>query len=247
MSITLHGPDWPSVRALRESLASAPETGEFTLGGPRYAATEQLARFQAAGVRTVEFTHNRAEAEAWVRAGHTVFGRRENHTHGSDIVGAGGGIRPGPRWRNRDWWTKLVPSVDEWRVHVFAGSSIARGKKVLTGPTVSQWPIRSRRNGWTMSHTERAPEAVRNAAKAAVAALEGYLYGAVDLLVTADDTPIVLEVNRVPGMDGYTVEKYTESIRQYVASNQRGRVEPAPVRRRGPQRAEGFYEGYEVV
>lgn len=98
-----------------------------------------------------------------------------------------------------------------------------------------------------MSHTERAPEAVRNAAKAAVAALEGYLYGAVDLLVTADDTPIVLEVNRVPGMDGYTVEKYTESIRQYVASNQRGRVEPAPVRRRGPQRAEGFYEGYEVV
>lgn len=249
MAIILHGPNWPSVRALREVLATVPETGSFTLGGPRYTATEQLARFRTAGVRTVEFTHSRAEAEAWVSQGHTVFGRRETHTHGSDIIGANRSIPPGRRWRGRDWWTKLVRSTDEWRVHVFDGSSIARGRKVLTGPQVSRWPIRSRRNGWTLDHTQRTPPPVRDLAKRAVAALPGYLYGAVDILVDENGNPLVLEVNRIPGMDNYTCRKYAEAIHSWIANNPHNGLQRAlqPRHRIANGEIPVWYEGYEVV
>jgi hypothetical protein len=238
--IRVHGPNWSTVNALRKALRSVPEEGSFTFGGSKYNATEQLERFRSNGVRTVESTNSVTTAKAWVRNGYTVFARRERHTRGSDIRVASLYQAPSRVWLRRDWWTKYIPSVGEWRIHIFNGASIARGKKTWSGSSnqyrgiePSVIAIRSRRNGWHLDHTQRPPDGIRDAAKRAVAALPGYLYGAVDILETAADGPIVLEVNLLPAMDDYTRGKYVEAIRAYVRSN--------------PTARPTFYEGYEIV
>jgi len=220
MAITVHGLDWPTTRALQVALADVPETGNFTFGGAKHEATEQLRRFQSAGLTVPEFTVSLATAESWVRMGGIVFARRENHTHGSDILIGRPGERLTHRWRQRGWWCRYISGVaEEWRIHIFNGSSIARGRKIWAGggafPAI---PIRSRRNGWNIEHGIRPPETVREAARTAVAAL-GYPYGAVDLLELADGQVIVLEVNRMPAMDNYTREKYVQAIRQHVGGS----------------------------
>ena len=176
--ITVHGPiGWPSVQALREALHDVPENGDFTLGGVRHVATEQLKRFRTNGIRTIEFTDSTTTARAWLREGCIVFARREQHSQGRDIIVLDGSrTTPGTfrnaigrRWLRRDWWCKYHPSVAEYRVHIFEGMSIARGKKhyqPTTHPVSSEvvtaieppFPaIRSRRNGWLLRHDLRPP------------------------------------------------------------------------------------------
>ena len=220
MGITLHGPDrYPSVVVLRHLLAGVPEVGTFTLGGAKILATEQLRRFAEAGLVVPEWTTDFNLAWEWVGGGDTVYGRREEHSQGKDIVvyklpHGFGGARNRYRFHHRDWWCKFVPSIAEWRIHVFDGRCIARGKKVFTG-TPPPGDIRSRRLGWTMVHTLEPSEAVRRAGKAAIAAL-GYSYGAVDILETVQG-PVVLEANLLPAMDAYTATAYVNAIRRRVA------------------------------
>lgn len=248
MSIIIHGPDWPTVQSLRESLRNVPESGSFTVGGNKLNATQQLERFRINGIHTVESTRTRITAEDWLRQGHIVFARRELHSHGSDIVIA----TPGPRrpskiWTRRDWWCKFIPSVGEWRIHVFNGSSIARGHKTYNPKAVRSSStrtnrrrplpikppvvaIRSRRNGWMMEHTTQPSPRIREAARAAVSAC-GYLYGAVDILELSDGSVVVLEVNLLPAMDDYTRRKYVEAIRAYVRGERTAR-DAKPLKKR---------------
>lgn len=249
--IELLGPSrFPSVSALRAELADAPESGTFTLGGRKLLATEQLQRFQDVGLRVPEWIKDLDIAREWLAEGFTVLGRREDHTQGRDIVirdlSTPFGHRDRIRWRNRDWWCKFIPSTSEWRIHVFDGRVIARGMKVwdedtLAAPIVNT-PIRSRRRGWLLDHSIDPPSALRDAGRAAIAAT-GYLYGAVDMLVTGSPTApdlndiVILEANRLPAMDDYTRAAYTTAIRRYIRGSR--------VPRR--DRPNGTYEGARVV
>jgi len=232
--IELKGPmSYPTVTLLHGMLQNVPETGVFTMGGTKVLATEQLRRFQETGLLVPEWTTNLRRAEQWWSHGVIVLGRKENHTQGRDII-----IRNGPmrwkqlqRWKHRQWWCRFVPSTAEWRIHVFNGKTIARGKKLFrhqdNGATMAQLTqtgnpqiaIRSRRNGWIMQHDLEPSEALREAARQAVRAL-GYPYGAVDLLETPSG-PMVLEVNRLPAMDNYTATAYVNAIRRHVAGSGR--------------------------
>lgn len=242
--ISITGPDWPSVRELRTALATAPETGIFHTGGPKILATEQLRRFAEAGLRVPEWTKDNQIARSWLNTGSTVLARRENHTQGRDIM-----IRNlmdtttmkfRNRWNTQEWWCKFVPSTEEWRIHVFDGRVIARGKKVSYG-IVSQDFIRSRRNGWLLRHDLAPTDALRDAGRGAIAAV-GYLYGAVDILVTSSG-PVVLEANRLPAMDSYTRDAYVRAIRRYVG----GRKIPRSDRGIGEATPSPWYEGVEVA
>lgn len=250
--ITLLGPDrYPSVSALRAELADAPENGTFTLGGRKLLATEQLQRFQDVGLRIPEWTTDLNTAISWLRSGATVLGRREDHTQGRDIrIQTGTFPNRGTylRWRTRsEWWCKFVPSTSEWRIHVFDGRVIARGMKTIPDiiarrePNLTT-PVRSRRNGWFLDHSIDPPSALRDAGRAAIAAT-GYLYGAVDMLVTSSPTApdlndiVVLEANRLPAMDDYTRAAYATAIRRYIRGSR--------VPRR--DRPNGTYEGARVV
>lgn len=192
-------------------------TSQGVFGGTkRYDAMEQLTAFKNAGIRTIEYTQDYAEAKRWVAQRIPVFGRLFEHTQGTDIVGP-----RDKRFAKRQWWCKFVPSVEEWRIHCMkfpSGTyrSIARGKKVQVEEPWRKLLVRNRSNGWRLDHTTDPPEAVREAAKAAVAAC-GYDFGAVDLLVLADNSVVVLEVNKAPGLDDYTASKYAEALRKVAA------------------------------
>jgi hypothetical protein len=227
--IVVSGVDWKVTRALARDLREAPENGRFVFGVRGISNLEQLRRFASNGVPCPEFTDDINIAYDWVFDLRTVYGRKAEHTKGKDIVIASHkwtavppsvGGHPGSRpmfripdtWYERDYWTKLVPNVlEEWRIHVFDGKSIARGLKVNEhGGDLGL--IRNRGAGYIMRHAVDPPKGLRTLAKNAVAAC-GYTYGAVDLLVTAEGS-FVLEVNSAPAMDNYTRGKYVAAIRQ---------------------------------
>lgn len=225
--ITLHGPDWPTIRTLRTTLRSAPETGTFRLGGAPLGAIAQLTAFRAAGLTTPDFTTDVAVAKTWVGGGSIVFGRRLIHTRGNDIclpkLSTG---RWNLTWLAREWWSRYVPSTYEWRVHVFDGTSIARGRKHLTGRQWRRAPVRNVGNGWTFDFTITPPKGLRVAAKEALRAC-AYPHGAVDILEVVGTPPrlgkspastfVVLEVNRVPALTcPYTQAAWVAAIRRHI-------------------------------
>lgn len=237
MSITLLGPDWPTITELRRMLTSAPENGTYRLGGRPTNAIDQLTTFRSIGLLTPDFTTYRQIAMDWVNEGHMVFGRRLIHTRGNDIV-----ISPksswllaescysGPitrtRWWNSEWWSKYLPPTEEWRVHVFDGRSIARGIKIHSGNSWRKARVRNIGNGWSFDFTRDSPRGLRTIAKAAVQAL-GYPVGAVDILQVDRIDPTapeglqrefyVLEVNRIPALTcPYTRTAWVEAIRRHV-------------------------------
>jgi D-alanine-D-alanine ligase-like ATP-grasp enzyme len=93
-----------------------------------------------------------------------------------------------------------------------------------------------------MVHDLEPHPTLRDAARTAVASLEGYLCGAVDMLVTCTGVPepsdiVILEVNRVPAMDNYTLSQYVTAIRRYVGGHRIPREDRLPT----------SYEGVVVV
>lgn len=192
----------------------------------------QLRTMQGAGIAVPEFTTELATAEAWRQAGALVLGRKVEHTQGKDIRWEGQDrlrrtLRRGrvgaPRlrdWRASDFFVKYMPSLREWRFHIFKGESIGRGLKSWAGPGPEPTAaplVRSRRLGWHMVHNVQPPKGARTFAKAAVAAV-GYELGAVDMLELADGSYIALEVNSRPAIrDEYTIAAYAAALRQLAA------------------------------
>lgn len=132
-----------------------------------------------------------------------------------------------------DFWTKPVRSITEWRVHVFRKSNGAighpadyvagrigwktRGDLELRGVEASGVPIRSRRHGWRLKYfanPTRCPyPELMTLAKWAVC-IQGWDFGAVDVLQTSDDNFVLLEANACPGLkDAKTLETYASNIR----------------------------------
>ena len=195
---------------IRQLAQQVPDTVVLRWGGPRIAGAvngqaqlvsglAQLEKLHAAGVRVPEYTRECPIGPGW-------FGRRNNHTQGRDIR-----VQRERGYPASDYWTKIIEDVlSEWRIHVLHRRVIARGTKHYVGagePGI----IRSRRLGWHIRHDVEPPRGVRNAGRAACAAL-GYDLGAVDLLVTSTGV-VVLEVNSRPALrDPYTLTQYTNAL-----------------------------------
>lgn len=214
----IHGHDHGAILALKQRLSD--HEVSLRWGGPQIPgaingtvhlldAREQLEAFKSHEIPCPDFTFDRAEAESWVREGAIVLGRKFNHSQGKDIVISGN------RWAQRDFWTKYLPSISEWRFHILHSESFARGRKVWAGngPEPTAAPIiRSRRLGWHLAHNIEPPKGARSLAKLAVAAV-GYDLGAVDLIEVTRGKYIVLEVNSRPAIrDPYTIERYAKAF-----------------------------------
>lgn len=237
MSITLHGPAWPTITALRTALVGVPEVGEFRLGGPPTNAIGQLTAFRAAGLHTPDFTTDQSQAIRWVQDDFMIFGRKLIHTRGNDIILPGRirlntrGIVTGinSRWLQSEWWSRYIPPTEEWRVHVFDGKTIARGVKIPVHPPWRKAPVRNIDNGWAFRFDIDPPKGLRKTAKLACEALR-YLHGAVDILQVGPNAPgasnaqettfYILEVNRIPALTcPYTRTAWVEAIRKHVREN----------------------------
>lgn len=206
--------------------------GEGLNHAPYLGGLAQLEKFQAAQISHPVFTTNPQEVLKWIRSDmDRPFARKVDHSQGKDVwslytktckrIQQGWTPRmTGPFWE-ADYWVQFVPSVEEWRIHVFQGKSIARGKKVLQGEPWRHLQVRSRNNGWRLDHTQTPPKGLRKFAKSMVAAV-GYDFGACDILVCPDGGYCALEVNKAPGLDEYTATAYAEACKRLVYGEELG-------------------------
>ncbi len=139
-------------------------------------------------------------------------GRNFHHQSGNDLIKGTG----------RDYWVKLVPNVvHELRLHVFNGRVFRTGIKVHDPKEPNHHPVfRTWNTGWVVRYDRHLVNVVETAhywrhAVNAVKALD-YDFGAVDLGIRADGSPVVFEVNSAPGLDGMTIQRYAEQITAYA-------------------------------
>lgn len=139
--------------------------------------------------------------------------RSRNHVGGNDLL-----TPPA----TPDFWVKRLDVVEEYRIHSFFGRSILAGIKdhrvdeawVRSGKTPHAW-VRSWDGGWRIRYSDfEARQGARDVAHAAIAAL-GLDFGAVDVYKLRDNSYGVFEVNRAPGIEGNTVEKYVNAIERW--------------------------------
>lgn len=199
-------------------LAELPVEGVVSWGVPtpgviggqaRVGGYEQLQRFIDRDLLAPAITRNIVVARKWVMLGQETWGRRDVHSHGSDIrfVGQRG-------WSTSDFWVERVLGVvREWRIHVWGERVIGRGLKHRVERHIRGAVIRSRKYGWRLRHDVEPPEVVREVARRMVEILE-YPFGACDILET-EGGMYALEVNRAPGLDDYTAGRYARAIERH--------------------------------
>src|SRR5574337_1290505 len=93
----IHGPDWPSVNLLREKLKDV--EGEITWGESNGSKLEQLLELGANGIIVPNVLHLE-QARSYIARGKKAWGRKEYHSHGSDIAI----IPENKRWNHSDFW-----------------------------------------------------------------------------------------------------------------------------------------------
>lgn len=180
------------------------------------------------GVPALEATEEANVAESWLGNGSLVLARKDGLSGGQgvtkvDSVGALAAIHP----HNWDLIVKYWKKTHEYRVHVFKGQVIdIQQKRRRTNWTGNYDPmIRNFDNGWVFCHDNLKGSSdelatIGQTAIAAVAAL-GLDFGAVDVLARFKESGVlsrhvVCEVNTAPGLEGQTLDKYVNAIRNYL-------------------------------
>lgn len=157
---------------------------------PQLNKKQQLLKLSEHGVPTLEVSDT--SKEGWL-------GRSFNHQQGRDLL----------KHYGRDYWTRKVEFVRELRIHIYKGKSIHAGLKVPRDSNPHPW-IRSYESGWKIDYSRASniKQDRRDVAKQAIKALS-LDFGAVDIGITKDNKPIVIEVNTAPGLDpGPSVDVY---------------------------------------
>jgi glutathione synthase/RimK-type ligase-like ATP-grasp enzyme len=187
-------------------------------------------KMQEAGVSIPEFTTDHNVANDW---GCTFFGRKKLRGHsGVGIIvfdpeypHGEGGMYPAPANDNPHTndncplYVKYIKKAAEYRVHVFNGEVIdiqqKRKRRDLDNEHVN-YQVRSHSNGWVFcrDNIDIPNPAVGRESIAAMAAL-GLDFGAVDVIWNSHyKAAYVLEVNTAPGLEGETINKYANKIRE---------------------------------
>jgi hypothetical protein len=169
----------------------------------------QLTELSQAGIPTPTFSTTPGTDGEWLA-------RRNFHQQGFDFTNR----RLQRGHLPADYFVKKEDIVDEWRVHVFRTKKdnmriLRVAKRVPARVDHHPW-VRSHRLGWRLSYVGGASEPYIQAARAALRALH-LDFGAVDLGVRPDSSPCVLEVNTCPGIEGNTLIKYAEAIKERLS------------------------------
>jgi len=164
-------------------------------GAPLRNKLEELTILHDAGVPTVQFSRHRPTTlEEWIP-------RRLHHQDSQDFIDPP--TAPG-------FWTRRVEIQDEWRYHIFRGRSLrcARKLPLVAGP--DHRPGANRLFEFHYSYVQ-GPVELRRIALRAVHEL-GLEFGAVDIIRTNGQRPLVLEVNRRPGLNPNTAARYAAAF-----------------------------------
>lgn len=117
-----------------------------------------------------------------------------------------------------DFYVERSFFPDEWRIHVIGKRILRSGVKLPKTANAHPW-IKSHRLGWKISYIGGAPEPVKKVALRAVKALR-LDFGAVDVGVKEDGSPVVFEVNTCPGLDSGTLRLYVRRLGELCRDTQ---------------------------
>lgn len=172
----------------------------------------QLKLFNDSNISCPEFTTDRAFAASWIADGSVVICRtllRASEGRGIVVAETADQLVRAPLY------TKYVPKKAEYRVHVLDGEVIdVQIKKKRRGfEDERNTRIRNLANGYVFCRDAIVePQGIRALAIAATETL-GYRLGAVDIAYNVKkEKLVVLEVNANPGMQGTTLENYSDCI-----------------------------------
>jgi len=166
------------------------------------------------------FTTNIEKAWEWAEKGHTVVCR-------TTLRGSGGvGIVLATTKEevvDAPLYTKYVKKTQEYRVHVFDGEIIDAQRKARDRSVPDDdvnWQIRNHSNGFVfVREGVNILDSVSDMCKQAIIAL-GLTFGAVDLIYNEHYNKwYVLEVNTAPGLEGITLDSYTNAIIKYMENS----------------------------
>jgi glutathione synthase/RimK-type ligase-like ATP-grasp enzyme len=160
-----------------------------------------------------EFTTNKDVAQQWLNERHKVVVRQSLTSYGGRGIVV---VKPGETLPDAPLYTKYFKKTHEYRVHVFNGQVIDfTEKKHEQGVEPANPYIRNHDNGWVFCRENVVlPDNVKAAAIRAVAIL-GLDFGALDV-GEKDGNVCLFEINSAPGVEGTTLEKYINVLRNYV-------------------------------
>jgi len=165
------------------------------------------------------FTVEKEKVLKWLQDKQTVFARQKLRSHsGEGIVILNGNLSIDDI-PNAPLYTLYIPKKREFRVHVMKGKVIdvqekKRKKELLE--TVD-YKIRSHENGWVFCREgyERIP-VLEDLAIQTVETLK-LDFGAVDIIYNEKHNKFfVLEVNTAPGLEGTSLEIYSNALRSIL-------------------------------
>lgn len=148
---------------------------------------------------------------------HPVLARKPKHTRGKDILLClqNKDIRRAMRW-GKTFLIEYIPTEREYRVHVFGNEIIRTSQKVL----MSRENYLPYMRNDDHNHTFRNPrvqltEHQKSVAINAVKVL-GLDFGAVDMVISDDGNPYVLEINTGPSLIENGLEIYEQKFRNVI-------------------------------
>jgi len=148
------------------------------------------------GVQVPDFTLNRLTIR---EEDFPLMGRRFHHSKGADIHYLTN--RSELEADNSDYWTRFVPSIKEYRIHILFQKPVRMSRKEA-GRSDAHPFIRNYDKGWVFQNVNfieyhRSVEPLIEEAKKATQAMD-LEYGAVDILLTTVNKPCILEINTAP-------------------------------------------------
>jgi glutathione synthase/RimK-type ligase-like ATP-grasp enzyme len=174
-----------------------------------------LAAFQINDIPHPEFTTNKDKAVGWIEQGFEVVCRQLLTAHsGQGIVVA----KQQSELVDAPLYTKYIRKKKEFRVHVFDSKILDIQEKRRSSSVDDHHPyIRNHANGYVFCRGDiEEPYDLRGVATSAVSVL-GLDFGAVDIVWSEGlDKCFVLEVNTACGLEGSTVNKYVNAIKEVV-------------------------------
>jgi len=169
------------------------------------------------GVSVPTWTDDMDRAMGWLEAGEVVVARRKLQGHSGEGIVVMEGKEDFVR---APLYTKYFKARDEYRVHVFDGKVIdiqQKKKRADMEKDQVNFQVRSHANGFNFCRegVDLPPECAEEAIKA-VKAL-GLDFGAVDLRFNQHyNKACVLEVNTAPGLEGTTLDKYSDAVAELL-------------------------------
>ena len=143
-----------------------------------------------------------------------VLRRLKFHSRGSDIIF----IKFKKDIVEGDYYSKFIKSDLEYRIHVFSNEIIRIQKKVPRKGIRKQF-VHNFENGYLLvDNFEHNILLERNLVPLSIRCVQllGLDFGAVDIIISKDHKPYVLEVNSAPRLNLYGRELYSFYLKQYL-------------------------------